>query len=112
MYAIDAKYKHSRQFPNTMSLIAIDGSMHEGGGQIIRTAMALSCLTGKGFKAVNIRKGRAKAGLKMQHVSCGTALQKLCNAKSSGLYEGSMELESGQFFSVPLRRMSLEEDPT
>ena len=49
-------------------LIEIDGSLGEGGGQILRTALALSTLTGRPFKAHNIRAGRKKPGLKAQHL--------------------------------------------
>ena len=45
-------------------MIEIDGSHGEGGRQIIKTALALSTITGKGFKAVKIRAGREKSGLK------------------------------------------------
>lgn len=73
--------------------IEIDGSYGEGGGQIIRTALALSALTGKPFKANNIRKGRKKPGLKAQHIYCIRALEKLCNAKSSCVHIGSEKIE-------------------
>ncbi|MBT7903663.1 RNA 3'-terminal phosphate cyclase [Candidatus Woesearchaeota archaeon] len=62
-------------------MIQIDGNHLEGGGQIIRTALALSALTGKEFSANNIRAGRKKPGLKAQHLHCIHALQKLCSAK-------------------------------
>lgn len=73
-------------------MIILDGSKGEGGGQIVRTALALSTLTGKPFRAINIRAGRKDAGLKPQHVHCVKALQELCKAKSEGAYEGSSEL--------------------
>ncbi len=77
---------------NINNLIKIDGSKGEGGGQIIRTALALSVLTGRGFKAENIRKGRDKPGLKNQHMYCIKALKELCNAKVDGDNVGSEEL--------------------
>lgn len=73
-------------------MIILDGSHGEGGGQIVRTALALSSLTGQPFKATNIRSGRKDAGLKAQHVQCIKALQKLCNAKADGAELGSKEL--------------------
>jgi RNA 3'-terminal phosphate cyclase (GTP) len=73
-------------------LIVLDGSAGEGGGQITRTALALSSLTGKSFKITNIRAARKDPGLKAQHVNCVTALQKLCNAKAQGAEIGSREL--------------------
>lgn len=73
-------------------MLTIDGSLFEGGGQMLRTAMAMSCIVQKPFRAVKIRAGRKDAGLKAQHVSCGKALERICNAKHSGLYIGSEEL--------------------
>ena len=47
----------------------IDGSFGEGGGQILRTSLGLSVLTGKPFRIDNIRAGRKSPGLKRQHVT-------------------------------------------
>lgn len=75
-----------------MHLIHIDGSSGEGGGQIIRTALALSTLTGKPFLAENIRQGRPQPGLKAQHVACTKILQELCDAQVKGAEQGSLDL--------------------
>ncbi len=73
-------------------MIILDGSAGEGGGQIVRTALALSSLTGQPFRVKNIRAGRPDAGLKAQHVHCVKALQQLCNSKADGAEIGSSEL--------------------
>ena len=73
-------------------MLIIDGSSGEGGGQILRTALALSCLTGTPFRMKNIRAGREKPGMKAQHVACVTALQALAGAKADGAEVGSLEL--------------------
>lgn len=66
-------------------LIEIDGSEGEGGGQILRSALALSILTGKPFKLVNIRANRAKPGLAAQHLMCVKAAGQI----SGGFYKGA-----------------------
>lgn len=73
-------------------MLQIDGSYNEGGGQILRTALAYSTLFQKPFEIINIRKGRSKPGLKNQHLYCIKALQQLCNAKVSGDEIGSEKL--------------------
>ena len=73
-------------------MISLDGSFGEGGGQIVRTALALSCITGKAFEVINIRKGRCEPGLKQQHLHCATSLQKMCNATVQGAMLGSTSL--------------------
>jgi RNA 3'-phosphate cyclase len=70
-------------------MIEIDGSVGEGGGQIIRTALALSTITGKSFTAKNIRQNRDKPGLKNQHLTGITALEELSGAKASNVDLGS-----------------------
>jgi RNA 3'-phosphate cyclase len=74
-------------------MIAIDGSRGEGGGQILRTCVALSAVTGHGFRIDNIRAGREKQGIMPQHLNAIDAVARLCNARVEGLKVGSMELE-------------------
>ncbi len=72
-------------------MLELDGSHGEGGGQIIRTALALSTLTGRPFRVTNIRKNRPQPGLKAQHLTALTALKEWCGAKSSGVAVGTEE---------------------
>ena len=74
-------------------MININGNYLEGGGQIVRTALALSTLTGKPIKINNVRKGRSKPGLKPQHLTAVKTLQELCNATVKGDSLGSEYLE-------------------
>ncbi|MCK4429445.1 MAG: RNA 3'-phosphate cyclase, partial [Candidatus Aenigmarchaeota archaeon] len=73
-------------------MIEIDGSYLEGGGQIIRTSVALSCLTKKPIHIFNIRAGRKQPGLKAQHLAALLAVGDLCNAKTQGAKIGSKEI--------------------
>ncbi len=61
-------------------MITLDGK--EGGGQILRTALALSALTGKEFKITDIRARRNNPGLRPQHYTCVKALQELTKAQT------------------------------
>ncbi|HKF58569.1 MAG TPA: RNA 3'-terminal phosphate cyclase, partial [Blastocatellia bacterium] len=54
-------------------MITIDGSFGEGGGQILRTSLGLSLVTGKPFRIVKIRAGRKQPGLLRQHLTAVTA---------------------------------------
>lgn len=66
-------------------MIEIDGSTGEGGGQLLRTACALSALTGKPLRLFNIRARRAPPGLAPQHVTAVRAVAALCDAETEGL---------------------------
>lgn len=88
-------------------MIQLDGTLGEGGGQIVRTALALSTLAQQGFRVTRIRKGRPEPGLKMQHVHCIKALQKLTGAQAEGAELGSTELT---FLPQPLKGKSLSTD--
>jgi RNA 3'-phosphate cyclase len=74
-------------------MITIDGGQGEAGGQILRTAVALSSVTKKPVKITNIRKARCNPGLAQQHLIGVKVTGELCNAKISGLKIGSMEVE-------------------
>ncbi len=71
----------------------IDGSQGEGGGQILRTALALSMITGEPFRIENIRAGRKKPGLMRQHLTCVQAAKSISSAEVRGDKIGSQELE-------------------
>lgn len=73
-------------------MIELDGSHGEGGGALVRTALALSTLTGKEFKVTNIRAGRPEPGLKAQHLEAINALKQICNAETNDIKVGSTEL--------------------
>ena len=73
-------------------MIEIDGSEGEGGGQILRSALALSILTGKPFKLTNIRARRKKPGLAPQHLAGVKAAANISSAKYTGGQIGSAVL--------------------
>ena len=73
-------------------MIEIDGSLGEGGGQIVRTAVALSAVTGKPVRITRIRQGRSKPGLAAQHARAIMALAAICDARTSGATPGSSEI--------------------
>ena len=70
-------------------MIRIDGSYGEGGGQILRTSIALSCLSGKAVEVYNIRANRPKPGLAAQHLKGIEAARLISNAEVEGLKLGS-----------------------
>ena len=73
-------------------LIQIDGSAGEGGGQILRTSLALSLVTGKPFRIEGIRAGRQKPGLMRQHLTAVNAAVEIGGAAVDGAEIGSQEL--------------------
>ena len=70
----------------------IDGSFGEGGGQIVRTAVALAAVTETPIRITRIRQGRPKPGLAPQHVQAILAMAKICSAKIAGVSPGSAEI--------------------
>ena len=73
-------------------MIEIDGSFGEGGGQILRSSLALSLVTGKPFHLWNIRAGRDKPGLQPQHLMSVRAAATVGQAQVRGDRKGSQEL--------------------
>ena len=90
-----------------MELIKIDGAYGEGGGQIVRSAVTLSCLTQKPVEIVNIRQNRKVPGLRPQHLTGIKILAKICNAKVEGLSVGSKSI---RFFPSKIDDIQLKED--
>ncbi|HPC27208.1 MAG TPA: RNA 3'-terminal phosphate cyclase [Candidatus Methanomethylicus sp.] len=72
--------------------IEIDGAYGEGGGQVLRGAVALSCLTGKAVRVFNIRANRSKPGLQPQHLACIKAAAEVSGAELHGASAGSCEV--------------------
>lgn len=73
-------------------MLTIDGSQGEGGGQILRSSVALSAITGTPVRIENIRAGRKKPGLKRQHATAVNAAAQICGAEIEGGTAGSHEL--------------------
>jgi len=73
-------------------MLHIDGSRGEGGGQILRTSLALSILTQRPIHLENIRKGRSSPGLKRQHLECVRAAAAISNADVEGDHLNSTDV--------------------
>jgi len=74
-------------------VILVDGSQGEGGGQVLRTAVALSAITGKACRIENIRAGRPNPGLAASHATALRAAAAACSASLSGVEVGSSAVE-------------------
>ena len=72
-----------------MHYLIIDGSYGEGGGQIVRTAVSLSAITGKSIQIINIRAKIDNPGLRAQHLSAVKAVADLFHAKVENLNVGA-----------------------
>jgi RNA 3'-terminal phosphate cyclase (ATP) len=69
---------------SSYAMIVIDGSYGEGGGQVVRTSLALSAITGQPVRIEQIRAGRHKPGLKPQHLTAVRAAARVCDAEVEG----------------------------
>jgi RNA 3'-terminal phosphate cyclase (ATP) len=74
------------------AMLELDGSFGEGGGQILRTSLALSLLTGRAFHLRNVRAGRAKPGLQPQHLMSVRAAATIGQAQLRGASLHSTDL--------------------
>jgi RNA 3'-terminal phosphate cyclase (ATP) len=103
-------------------VVKIDGSLGEGGGQILRTAISLSAITGKPIEVTNIRANRADPGLRPQHMAGIRIIADLFHAKFENLkvgaewirfspsdkFEGgSVKFDIGTAGSIPLTLMTV-----
>lgn len=73
-------------------MMEIDGSVLEGGGQILRTALSVACVLQKKVRIYNIRAGRENPGLRAQHLTVCRLLARITNAKMAGAEIGATEI--------------------
>ena len=90
-----------------MDFLKINGAHGEGGGQIIRSAITLSCITKRPIHIENIRKNRKVSGLKPQHLTAIKILKKISDSKVVGDEIGSTELK---FIPGEIKNSKLFED--
>jgi RNA 3'-terminal phosphate cyclase (ATP) len=73
-------------------MLTIDGSFGEGGGQVLRSSLSLSLLTGRPFRIHGIRAGRSRPGLLRQHLTAVSAAREISSAVLSGAEMRSQDL--------------------
>jgi len=73
-------------------MIQIDGSFGEGGGQVLRTSLTLSLISGQPFEIYNIRAKRKNPGMQPQHLKCVEAALLISNGQAKGDRKGSTHL--------------------
>jgi len=73
-------------------MVHVDGSYGEGGGQVLRTSLALAAVLGRELRITDIRAGRSRPGLAAQHLTCVRAAAEVCRAQVAGDAKGSTEL--------------------
>src|SRR5688500_7677378 len=73
-------------------MLELDGSQGEGGGQVLRTSLALSLITGTPFRIVDIRANRNPPGLRKQHLTAVEAAAQVGDAEVKGAAVGAREL--------------------
>jgi RNA 3'-terminal phosphate cyclase (ATP) len=81
-------------------MVLIDGSEGEGGGQVLRSSLALSMITGTPFTLANVRARREKPGLQRQHLTAVRAAAEVCSARVEGDAVGSRQVS---FYPGPVR---------
>src|SRR5437879_3002220 len=74
------------------AIVELDGSFGEGGGQILRSSLALSLLTGRPFRLRNIRARRSRPGLQPQHLKSVLAAAEIGKAQVTGAHLKSVTL--------------------
>ena len=81
--------------------VEIDGSRGEGGGQVLRTALALAVIERRKLRIHNVRAGRKKPGLQPQHLACVHAAARLCNGLARGPGGAPLEVGARELEFVP-----------
>ncbi|MDW8084588.1 MAG: RNA 3'-terminal phosphate cyclase [Candidatus Caldarchaeum sp.] len=75
-----------------VQIMELDGSIGEGGGQVLRVALAISAITSRPLRVYNIRKKRSNPGLRHQHLTAVRAVQEACGGEVKGANVGSTEI--------------------